>query len=107
MKKELKRHSYLTMSKNVSTADQIIKMIELNGGRASSQDYTASEEDDLARKVKHVRHFMNLFKELNFDDWHTITVENLQEWMKKLSRLSHKDLKVHNVFHPADLERDL
>jgi uncharacterized protein YfkK (UPF0435 family) len=107
MKKELKRHSYLTMSKNVSTTDQIIRKIELNGGRVSSQEYTANKETDLARKVKHVRHLMNLFKELNFEDWHQINLENLHEWIKKLSKLSNDEMNVHTVFHPADLEREL
>lgn len=52
-------------------------MVELNGGRLSAQDYTVNEEKELERKVKHVRVLMNLFRELDFEDWHTITVETL------------------------------
>ena len=107
MKTELKRHSYLTMSKHVSTADQIIRMIDLNGGRISSQDYTPNYDKDHERKKKHVRHLMNWFKELDFNDWHEITVDTLHEWITKLSSLSSKQMKVHNVFNPKDLKREL
>jgi hypothetical protein len=50
---------------------------------------------------------MNLFKELDFDDWHTITVDTLHEWITKLSKLSNREMRVHQVFHPKDLEKDL
>jgi predicted RNA-binding protein with EMAP domain len=77
IKRELRRYSYLTMSKNVSTADQIIKTIEINGGKYDSDNYTVNQERELLRKTKYVRILMNLFKELEFDDWHSITVETL------------------------------
>ena len=82
-------------------------MIEINGGKISAQDYTANKEKDLQRKTKHVRYLMNLFKELDVDDWHTITVDTLHEWIIKLSELTNKEMRVHKVFHPKDLEKDL
>jgi len=50
---------------------------------------------------------MSLFKQLDFEDWHTITLENLYEWIEKLSKLTPDRFKVHNVFHPDDLDKDL
>lgn len=82
-------------------------MIDLNGGTISSQEYTANEEKDNIRRVKHVRILMSLFKQLDFEDWHTITLENLYEWIEKLSKLTPDRFKVHNVFHPDDLDKDL
>lgn len=93
IKRELCRYSYLTMSKNVCTADQIIKTIEINGGKFNADNYTVSQERELLRKTKYVRILMNLFKELEFEDWHSITVESLSEWIKKLSSLTLKQLK--------------
>jgi hypothetical protein len=107
IKRELRRYSYLTMSKNVCTADQIIKTIEINGGKFNADNYTVSRERELLRKTKYVRILMNLFKELEFEDWHSITVESLSEWIKKLSSLTLKQLKRHKVFRPADLDKEL
>lgn len=82
-------------------------MIELNGGTISSQEYTVNLEKDMIRKAKHVRILMYLFKQLDFDDWHTITIENLTSWIEKLSKLSPDRMKVHNVFHPSEVDKEL
>ncbi len=84
MKEELAKHSYLTMSKNISTADQLIKTIELNGNCVDASGYTPSAERDYKRKVKLVRILQNLFKELNFRNWFEITPETVNVWIEKL-----------------------
>lgn len=50
---------------------------------------------------------MFLFKQLDFSDWYTITADNCYDWIEKLSKLTKKQMSVHKVFHPAELEKEL
>ena len=75
------------MRKNVGTAEQLIKMIEINGG-ISSDEYTPNHQAEVRRKVKHVKLLMWLYKCLGFENWYEITTENINEWVDKLSSLT-------------------
>lgn len=48
-----------------------------------------------------------LTRSLGIDDWHNITLDNLDEWIEKISKLKSKDFQVHVVFNPDEIEKDL
>ena len=58
IKRELKRHSFLNNSKTASTVDQLIKMIELNGGVLSNAGSTPDYDHDNARRERHCQYLM-------------------------------------------------
>lgn len=50
---------------------------------------------------------MLIWKQLGFEDWFTVTVENLPTFIKRFSKLSKRQLQKHVVFNPLDIDRDL
>ena len=50
---------------------------------------------------------MSLLKQLAFDNWHEVTVENLDSWIQKVHKLKKKDFQKHVVFSEIELEREL
>ncbi len=50
---------------------------------------------------------MSLLKQLAFDNWHEVTVENLDSWIQKVHKLKKKDFQKHVVFSEMELEREL
>lgn len=107
MKEELAKHSYLTMSKNISTADQLIKTIELNGNCVNTSGYTLNPEREYRRKERMTKILQNLFKELNFRNYFDITPETVNEWIEKLQKLSPEEMSVHKVFRPSDFNKEV
>lgn len=73
------------MTKKVRTADQLIKVIDSQG--VHPELYTANAEVDLVRKQKHVKIMMMLLKQLGFEDWHKVHVDNLGLWIDKVGKL--------------------
>ena len=90
VKIELNNFIKQTMSKNVRTGDQLIKVIEMQGG-ITSANYTQNYEADQVRRQNHVKIMMALLKQLAFENWHEVTVENLDSWIQKIHKLKKKD----------------
>lgn len=107
MKEELTKHSYLTMSRNQNTAEQLIKKLELNGNCVDASSYTADPKKDYKRKILFVRILQNLFKELNFKNWFDIEPESVDEWIQKLQQLSPAEMAVHKVFRPDTIDQEI
>ena len=49
----------------------------MNGGNFSAENYTLNIQKDNNRKEKLVKYTMFLFKQLGFEEWKTINIENL------------------------------
>ena len=90
VKIELNNFIKQTMSKNVRTGDQLIKVIEMQGG-ITSANYTPNYEADQVRRQNHVKIMMALLKQLAFENWHEVTLENLDSWIQKIHKLKKKD----------------
>lgn len=86
VKRETKKYSYLTLSKNVSTAQQLIKAVELNGGIISDAEYTQNFAADAARKHQHAKFLMFLCRQWKIPEWWTITPDNLELWIQKMAK---------------------
>lgn len=107
MKEELQKHSYLTMSKNVSTAEQIIKAVELNGGRVNSSAYTSKPEEDRERHDRLALILMFIARSFDLPKWYEITGDNYTEWLDKILKLTPGQEEVYKIFTQQDLNEKL
>ena len=87
----MKKHSYLTNGKTVSTADQLIKMIELNGGVLSNAGSTPDYVKDNARRERHCKYLMFFARQFQIPNWWTVTTDNLNQWVEKFSKIKISD----------------
>jgi hypothetical protein len=83
------------MSKNVSTADQIIKAIQLNGGQINSQPYTSDCNLDKARHKRMMLIVMYIAKTYGIENWYTIDERNLNDWIQRVTNMPKKSEQVY------------
>ena len=50
---------------------------------------------------------MMLLRQLGVDKWNEVTVQNLEEWIQKVHKMSKQQFKTHVLFSPTEMEQDL